>query len=286
MRPARDFFELIKFEHTIFALPFAYLGMLLAAGGWPSWSQFFWITVAMASARTMAMGFNRIADRWIDSRNPRTANRPLITGSISISTAWAGTIIAALILAGAAWQLGPLPLKLLPGALLFLVGYSFTKRFTWLTHFILGFTDGLAPVGAWVAVRGTLFTADDLPAWILLAVVTLWIGGFDLIYACQDVHFDQREGLYSFPAKFGIPAALRLSAISHILTILLLGWLGYILTLGWPYWLGMGITAVLLYWEHRLVHPDDLSRIDLAFFNINSYISVTLFFAILGSLYL
>jgi len=286
MRPARDFFELIKFEHTIFALPFAYLGMLLAAGGWPSWYQFFWITVAMASARTMAMGFNRIADRWIDSRNPRTANRPLITGSISISTAWAGTIIAALILAGAAWQLGPLPLKLLPGALLFLVGYSFTKRFTWLTHFILGFTDGLAPVGAWVAVRGTLFTADDLPAWILLAVVTLWIGGFDLIYACQDVHFDQREGLYSFPAKFGIPAALRLSAISHILTILLLGWLGYILTLGWPYWLGMGITAVLLYWEHRLVHPDDLSRIDLAFFNINSYISVTLFFAILGSLYL
>jgi len=286
MRPARDFFELIKFEHTIFALPFAYLGMLLAAGGWPSWYQFFWITVAMASARTMAMGFNRIADRWIDSRNPRTANRPLITGSISISTAWAGTIIAALILAGAAWQLGPLPLKLLPGALLFLVGYSFTKRFTWLTHFILGFTDGLAPVGAWVAVRGTLFTADDLPAWILLAVVTLWIGGFDLIYACQDVHFDQREGLYSFPAKFGIPAALRLSAISHILTILLLGWLGYILTLGWPYWLGMGITAVLLYWEHSLVHPDDLSRIDLAFFNINSYISVTLFFAILGSLYL
>ncbi|HSF83823.1 MAG TPA: UbiA-like polyprenyltransferase [Anaerolineales bacterium] len=286
MKPVRDFFELIKFEHTIFALPFAYLGMLLAAGGWPTWRQFIWITVAMASARTVAMGFNRIADRWIDARNPRTAMRPLVTGAISMRTAWVGTAIASLVLVLAAWQLGPLPLRLLPGAFLFLLGYSFSKRFTWLTHFILGFTDGLAPIGAWAAIRGSLFTADDLPAWILLAVVTFWIGGFDLIYACQDVAHDRRDGLYSVPALFGISTALRLSEISHVITILLLVGLGLALSLGWPYWVGLVVTAILLAWEHALVRPDDLSRIDLAFFNINSYISITLFLSILGAIYL
>ena len=151
MRKVRDFLELIKFEHTIFALPFAYLGMILAAGGWPTLAQFVWITVAMAAARTLAMGMNRIADRFIDARNPRTANRPLVTGRISLNTAWVGTLVAALVLTLAAWQLGPLPLRLLPGALLLLIGYSFSKRFTWLSHFILGLTDGLAPIGAWVA---------------------------------------------------------------------------------------------------------------------------------------
>lgn len=286
MKPVRDFLDLIRFEHTIFALPFAYLGMLLAAGGWPSWSQFLWITVAMAAARTLAMGFNRIADRMIDARNPRTSSRPLITGSISLPTAWGGTLVAALVLAVAAWQLGPLPLQLLPGAYLFLIGYSFTKRFTWLSHFILGFTDGLAPLGAWAAIRGTLFTPDDLPAWILLGVVTLWIGGFDLIYACQDVVFDRQEGLQSIPAKFGVGFALLLSTLSHILTAVLLASLGWLLSLGWPFWLGWLIVTGLLIWEHTLVQPDDLSKIDLAFFNINSYISITLFLAILGSLYL
>ena len=286
MKPVRDFLNLIRFEHTIFALPFAYLGMLLAAGGWPSWSQFLWITVAMASARTLAMGFNRIADRIIDARNPRTAGRPLITGSISLRTAWVGTLIAAFVLAFAAWQLGPLPWRLLPGAYLFLIGYSFTKRFTWLSHFILGFTDGLAPVGAWAAIRGTLLTPGDLPAWILLGVVTLWIGGFDLIYACQDVEFDRQEGLQSIPAKFGVNFALQLSTVSHILTAALLASLGWLLGLGWPFWLGWLIVVALLFWEHTLVQPDDLSKIDLAFFNINSYISLTLFLAILGSLYL
>jgi 4-hydroxybenzoate polyprenyltransferase len=286
MKPIRDFFELIKFEHTLFALPFAYLGMLLAAGGWPSLHQFVWITVAMASARTVAMGFNRIADRWIDARNPRTANRPLVTGAISMRTAWAGTAAAALVLALAAWQLGPLPLRLLPGAFLFLLGYSFTKRFTWLSHYILGFTDGLAPLGAWAAVRGSLFTPDDLPAWILLGIVTLWIGGFDLIYACQDVVYDRQEGLQSIPARFGVALALNLSSLSHALTVALLGILGVRMGLGWPYWAGMTVAAGLLTWEHLLVRPDDLSRIDVAFFNINSYISITLFLAILGSLYL
>jgi 4-hydroxybenzoate polyprenyltransferase len=286
MKPLRDFLELIKFEHTIFALPFAYLGMLLAAGGWPSLSQFAWITVAMASARTVAMGFNRIADRWIDARNPRTASRPLVTGAISSRTAWAGTLVAALVLVLATWQLGPLPLRLLPGALLFLFGYSYTKRFTWLSHLILGFTDGLAPMGAWAAIRGSIFTPADLPAWILLSVVTLWIGGFDIIYACQDVQHDREEGLQSIPARFGISAALAVSAGCHVLTVLLLAGLGLLLGLGWPYWLGLVVAAGLLAWEHVLVHPEDLSRINLAFFNINSYISITLFLAVLGALYI
>ena len=286
MKALRDFLELIKFEHTIFALPFAYLGMLLAAGGWPGWEKFIWITIAMTAARTVAMGFNRIADRILDARNPRTAHRPLVTGAISNRVAWAGTLMAALVLGLAAWQLGPLPLRLLPGALLFLFGYSFTKRFTWLSHFILGFTDALAPAGAWAAVRGSLFTPEDLPAWLMTALVTLWIGGFDLIYACQDVEVDRRDGLQSIPARFGIAAALRLSTLSHLLTILLLVALGWVMGLGWPFWIGVAITAGLLAWEHSLVKPDDLSRVNVAFFNINSYISLTLFIAVMGALWI
>lgn len=286
MKAIRDFLELIKFEHTIFALPFAYLGMLLAAEGLPSWSQFFWITVAMVAARTLAMGSNRIADRWIDARNPRTAQRPLITGSISPNTAWIGTIFAGLILALAAWQLSPLTFILLPGAILFLIGYSFTKRFTWMSHFILGFTDGLAPVGAWAAIRNSLFTVQDLPAWILLGVVTFWIAGFDIIYACQDIEFDRQEGLQSIPVKFGIPSALLISSISHVITIGLLIVLGIVTGLGWPYWIGLIIVGALLLWEHVLVQPDDFSKLGVAFFNINGYISITLFVSILGSLYI
>ncbi len=284
MKSIRDFLELIKFEHTIFALPFAYLGMLLAAGGLPTLYQFFWITVAMAAARTVAMGFNRIVDRGIDAHNPRTYNRPLVTGSISLRTAWTGTLLAAILLAVAAWMLGPLPFMLLPGAYFFLFVYSYTKRFTWMSHFILGFTDGLAPVGAWAAIRGSLFTLEDLPAWILLGVVTLWIGGFDLIYSCQDVQYDRQDRLHSIPARFGIPFALRLSVVCHIATVALLVSLGVLMQLGWPYWIGMLVTAGLLTWEHRLVRPDDLSHINLAFFNINSYISLTLFISILGAL--
>jgi 4-hydroxybenzoate polyprenyltransferase len=286
VKAIRDFLELIKFEHTVFALPFAYLGMLLAAEGWPTWSQFIWITVAMAAARTLAMGANRITDRWIDARNPRTAQRPLITGTISTRTAWIGTILAGFVLALAAFQLSPLTFLLLPGAYFFLIGYSFTKRFTWLSHFILGFTDGLAPVGAWAAIRNSLFTIQDLPAWILLAVVTFWIAGFDMIYACQDVDFDLREGLQSIPAKFGIRTALRLSTLMHVITIVLLTLLGLVSQLGWPYWIGLIVVAGLLTWEHLLIQPDDLSKLDIAFFNINGYISITLFFAILGSLYI
>jgi 4-hydroxybenzoate polyprenyltransferase len=291
LKQIRDFLELVKFEHSIFALPFAYIGMLAganmaAAGGLPTLAQFIWITVAMVAARTLAMGTNRIADRALDALNPRTKNRPLVTGAIGRKTAWLGTGLSLLVLVIAAWQLGPLPLKLLPGAILFLIGYSFTKRFTILSHFILGFTDGLAPVGAWVAMRGSLFTPSDAPAWILLAVVTLWIGGFDLLYACQDTEFDREHNLHAIPARYSPAFALWLSAICHIVMMGLLIGFGLLLGWGWPYWIAMAVIIALLVWEHSLVHPDDLSKIDLAFFNINSYISLALFAGVLGGIFL
>jgi 4-hydroxybenzoate polyprenyltransferase len=201
-----------------------------------------------------------------------------------VSTALVGTALSALILTAAAWQLGPLPFALLPGAAVFLVGYSWTKRFTWLSHFVLGFTDGLAPMGAWAAVRGSLFTVGDLPAWLLLGAVTTWIGGFDLIYACQDVAFDRREGLHSIPARFGVAAGLRVSIACHVVTTALLLWLGTRVGLSWPYWLGMLVVTGLLAYEHSLVHPDDLSRVNVAFFNVNGYISVTLLVSVLAAL--
>ena len=284
MKAIRDFLELIKFEHTIFALPFAFLGMLLAARGWPTWTQFILISVAMAAARTLAMAINRLADRHQDALNPRTLRRPLVTGAISTRTAVIGTAIAGVVLVGVAWALGPLPLALLPAAGLFLVGYSYTKRFTWLSHFFLGATDGLAPVGAWVAVRGSLFTRADAPAWLLLLTVTLWIGGFDLIYACQDVTFDRSQRLHSIPARFGIPTALRLSVVCHVLTVLVLAALAATLSLHWPFWLAIGASAGLFIWEHRLVKPDDLSQLNVAFFNMNSYISLALLAGMVGSI--
>jgi len=276
LKGIRDFLELIKFEHTLFALPFAYVGMILAAGGWPTWPQALWITVAMASARTVAMAANRLADRVIDARNPRTAGRPLASGRVSPGTAWTGSFVALATLLLATWQLGPLPLKLLPGALLFLIGYAFAKRVTWLSHYILGLTDGLAPMGAWVAVKGSLFTPSDLPAWLLLGAVTFWIGGFDLIYACQDTEFDRSNGLRAIPARFGVPTALRLSTISHVFSMGFLIALGIVLSLAWPYVLGLVAIAGLLLTEHRLVKPDDFSKLNVAFFNVNSAISATL----------
>jgi len=281
MKAAADFFKLIKFEHTIFALPFAYLGMLLAGQPWPTLAQFVWISVAMAAARTLAMGFNRLVDRRWDALNPRTAARPLVTGAISTRTAWIGTLLSAGVLTLAAAQLGPLPLVLLPGALVFLLGYSYTKRFTSLSHFILGFTDGLAPVGAWVAVRGSLFAPGDVPAWLLLIIVTLWIGGFDLIYACQDADFDRQHNLHAIPARRGIAYALKLSATCHLLMIWFLAVLGFYLDLGWPFWAAFAAVTILILYEHSLVKPGDLSRLDTAFFNVNSIISVTLFAGVL-----
>lgn len=286
MKQVRVFLEMIKFEHTVFALPFAYLGMILAGGGWPPWRTFLWITIAMTSARTYAMALNRIVDLPWDARNPRTAKRPLVTGALRKKVAWAAVFVSLGVFLFSAHQLGPLPLKLAPIALVFLTGYHYTKRFTWLSHFVLGFTDGLAPAGAWVAVRGSLFGRGDLPAWILLGTVTFWIAGFDLIYACQDVEVDRRDGLRSIPADFGIPAALKVSKACHLLTALGLVVLGLAMGLGWPYWIGVGAATFLLYYEHSLVSPDDLSRVDVAFFNVNGYISLIMFLSTLGAVIL
>jgi len=270
---------MIKFEHTVFALPFAYLGMVFAAGGWPGWWKFAWITVAMAAARTAGMSLNRLIDRHIDARNPRTAGRPIQSGRIAPAAVAAGAVLSLAVLAVAAWMLNPTAFILFPGALVFLVGYAYTKRFTWLSHFILGFTDGLAPAGAWVAITGAFWRFDDIPAGLLLFALTVWIGGFDLIYACQDVDFDKREGLKSIPVRFGVPFALRLAQWCHALTVASLGAVGAWFRLGWPFWIGLAIIAALFVWEHSLVKPDDLSKVDMAFFNVNGYISLTIFAA-------
>ncbi len=286
MNRVRTFLQMIRFEHTVFALPFAYMGMVLAWGNWAeaNWGDFFWITVAMAAARTAAMALNRYIDRQIDADNPRTASRPIQIGLIEARTVLLWAVLSLTVLGLAAWMLNPLTFFLFPGAVIFLVGYAYTKRFTWLCHYILGFTDGLAPAGAWVAVRGSLFTAADLPAWLLLGAVTFWIGGFDVLYACQDVEFDRSAGLHSVPARFGVPAALKVAAASHVLTVALMITLALVMNLSWPYWLGLIVMAVLLLYEHSLVHPDDLSKLDVAFFNVNGYISVTVFLATLAAI--
>ena len=255
MNRIRIFFDLVKFEHTVFALPFAYLGMALAAGGWPGWSIFTWTTIAMVAARTLAMSANRLVDRELDARNPRTKNRPLPRGLISSQAVAVYAAVSLVVLIVAAWQLNPLCLQLLPGALVFLLGYHYTKRFTWLSHWVLGFTDGLAAVGAWAAVRGSIFTPADLPAWLLLFAVTFWIAGFDLIYACQDIEIDRHEGLYSIPSRFGVATALTLARICHSLTVVLLIGVGLTTSLGWPYWMGIAAILAMLAYEHSLVSP-------------------------------
>lgn len=264
------FLEMIKFEHTVFALPFAYIGMLLAANGWPGWWKFLWITVAMVGARTAAMAFNRFADRQIDARNPRTANRALPQGRLSARLALIIAIVSVCILAIAAWLLNPICLYLLPLAAVFLVGYSYTKRFTWFSHWLLGITDGIAASGAWIAVRGHI---DGL-GFLLWFSVAVWIAGFDLLYACQDVDFDRREKLFSVPACFGVAAALRWARISHVLMLLSLALVGLWAGLNWPYWAGLIVVISLVIYEHTLVTPSDLSRLNLAFFNVNGYISL------------
>jgi len=274
----RHFLDAIKFEHTVFALPFAYVSMVLAAGGWPGARVVIWVTLAMAAARTLAMSVNRLADRAIDATNPRTAGRHLPTGRLRPSHMLAATILSAALLAFSAWMLNPLCLKLAPLAALFLIGYSYTKRFTWTSHWILGFTDGIAAAGGWIAVRG----AFEPPVFVLWFALTVWIAGFDLIYACQDVDFDRRTHLHSFPARFVIRAALLCARVCHLLTVAAFVVLGVMTALGWPYWVGVLAVGVLLVYEHSLVSPEDLSRLDIAFFNVNGYIAVILFAAVLG----
>jgi 4-hydroxybenzoate polyprenyltransferase len=265
--------EMIKFEHSVFALPFALVGALLAArtvGEYPTWRQILWIVVAMVGARSAAMTINRIADRAYDARNPRTANRALPKGELTVGFAWAFTLAASALLVLAARQLNPLALKLSPVALAVLFFYSYTKRFTTWAHFVLGFCLGMSPAAAWIAIRGSL----DWRMLILCGAVTLWVGGFDVLYACQDVEFDKTAGLYSIPKKFGVARALLIARAMHIAMLGLLVWLAVSLGLGWPAWVGIGVVAALLAYEHSLVKPNDLSKMNAAFFAVNGYISL------------
>jgi len=278
VRTVRHFLDAIKFEHTVFALPFAYIAMVLAADGWPGGRVLIWVTLAMVGARTLAMSVNRLADRVIDARNPRTAGRHLPTGLLKPGQVAAAAAAAAALFFFSAWMLNPLCLRLAPLAAVFLIGYSYTKRFTWSSHWILGFTDGIAAAGGWIAVRA----AFDAPVFVLWFALTVWIAGFDLIYACQDVAFDRSTGLRSFPARFGIAPALRAAQVCHGLTVAAFATVGWLTGLGALYWLGVLAVAALFVYEHSLVSPTDLSRLDIAFFNVNGYIAVILFVAVLA----
>jgi 4-hydroxybenzoate polyprenyltransferase len=270
-------YEAIKFEHTIFALPFAYLGMVLAARGLPTAWQVIWITLAMVGARSFAMALNRLIDASQDALNPRTFNRALPKRLLKPIEMLLFALASLALFAFSAWELNPLCLLLLPVALVFLVGYPYTKRFTWLCHLVLGLADGIAPVGGWIAVNPTISVANLLPPLLLGLAVAAWVGGFDLIYSCQDLDFDHQTGLHSIPVRFGVATALTLSTLTHILTIALLLIVGILLHLGLIYWAGLLIAAVLLAYEHRLVSPTDLSKLNVAFFNMNGYIAVVVF---------
>src|SRR6266436_2381348 len=266
--------EMIKFEHSVFALPFALTGALLAARasrhGWPTLRQVVWIVVAMVAARSAAMTINRIVDVRYDRENPRTNKRALATGDLSVSFASVFTIVAVVLFLVAAWQLNRLALELAPVALAILFFYSFTKRFTNWSHLFLGFALGISPAAAWIAVTGGL----DLRILILCAAVTLWVGGFDVLYACQDVDYDRSAGLFSVPKRFGIARALLIARAMHVGVVAMLASLAASFALPWPAWVGIAVVAALLAYEHSLVKADDLSKLDAAFFAVNGYISL------------
>jgi len=270
---------MIKFEHSVFALPFALTGALLAAryaeipgvaAGWPSLRQIAWIIVAMVGARSAAMTMNRIIDLRYDRENPRTRTRALATGALTVRFAWVFTLAASALLILAAWQLNPLALELSPVALGVLFFYSYTKRFTSWSHLVLGFCLGMSPAAAWIAIAGSL----DARMLILCAAVTLWVGGFDVLYACQDIEYDKTVELFSVPKRFGVARALRIARAMHVVMILLLAWLAWSFQLPWPAWAGIAVIAGMLAYEHSLVHANDLSRMNAAFFAVNGYISL------------
>ncbi len=267
------FFNLIKFEHTVFALPFAYLGMLLAHGAWPRRSVFFWITVAMASARTAGMLLNRLIDLKIDAQNPRTKDRPIITGEFSPKAAVISTAAAVVIFFFSTLMLNPLCLKLSFVAILLLSTYHYVKRFSFLCHFALGLVLAIAPMGGWIAVTGS-FSWVPVP---LALSVLFWVAGFDIIYSLQDIDFDKSHGLHSIPVKFSKRAALKISTYCHVATVLFLALLAFAGHLGVIYGIGVLICAILLKLEHMLLSEEDLSRIKTSFFMINGWIGILLF---------
>ncbi|MCP1307107.1 UbiA-like polyprenyltransferase [Paenibacillus tyrfis] len=276
-RKTKIFLEMIKIEHTLFALPFAFMGALLGSvvsfNHLPSWGQIGWILLAMIGARSAAMGLNRVIDKVFDAKNPRTAMRAIPAGLISSKEAIIFIIISFVCLFWAAYHLSPLAMKLLPVAVFFLVFYSYTKRFTWTCHLILGMTVALAPLGGWIAVTGEF----SLAALVFYVAIVFWLAGFDTIYATQDVEFDREEGLHSIPARFGIPKALLIARWFHIVTAAGLISLFFLTDLSWVYLIGVLVSYALLMYEHLIVKPTDLTKLNTAFFTMNSTLSISLF---------
>jgi 4-hydroxybenzoate polyprenyltransferase len=273
LRYPKLFASLVKIEHTIFALPFAYVGAFYAVDGIPSAHDLLWVTVAMVGARSLAMALNRLIDAGLDARNPRTAGRELPRGAL---TAWQVVLFCLVSLAVfllAVYQLDPIVRWLWPIPVVAFVVYPYLKRVTWLSHFWLGAVDGLAPVGAWVAITGEL----PWEAWLLGAAVAAWVAGFDVLYALFDLDVDREQGLHSVPERFGVRATFAISRVCHVLTVVFLAVAGLGLPAGVLYWLGVAAVAALLAYEHSLVSPSDRSRLDMAFFGMNGVIAVTLF---------
>lgn len=272
-RKVKIFLEMIRFEHTIFALPFAYVGALLTEKRVPALHDLIWITLAMVGARTAAMSLNRIIDRRLDAKNPRTANRALPRGLLSVTEVWVYVFLSFALLLYSAKQLSPLAFKLFPVAVAVLFIYSYTKRFTWTCHLFLGAALGLAPLGSWIAVKNQF----DWAPLLLAAGVMFWVAGFDIIYACDDYEFDRQEGVYSIPARFGIKKALVISTLFHVASPLFFVAAGFLAGVGMLYYLGVILAVALLAWQHVIVRPDDLSRAGVAFFNLNGTLSVIMF---------
>lgn len=269
------YLDMIKFPHILFALPFAYLGLWLAERGWPRFSVFLWVTLAMVGMRTAAMSINRLVDRKIDRVNPRTEHWALARGLISVSAVWLLAILAVFFYFYSAYKLNPLCLVLSPLPPLLAVIYPYLKRFTWFCHFLLGIIIGIAPAAGWIASRGSI----SRECWILFFAVAAWVTGFDMIYSLQDLEFDRRYGLSSFPAKFGLSSTLGMTRILHLVTLMALAGLGWVAHLGIMFWFGSAIVAYLLFKEHWLIVRFGLSAIDKAFFQMNASISVVLFLA-------
>lgn len=270
----RIYLEMIKFQHSIFALPFAYLGAFLAEMQVPSFQTLFWITLAMVGARSFAMAMNRLIDREIDRRNPRTAERALPKGLLQSSNVMMFSLASLSLFLVAVYNLAPVCRYLWPLVVIPFVIYPYTKRFTWLSHFILGLCLGLAPVGAWIAVTNSV----TIEPFLLGGAVLCWVAGFDIFYAIQDVDFDREHKLHSIPANFGIRASLAFTKLLHLTAILLLAWTGVRLDLGIFYFIGVIITGLLLAYENSVIKPDDLSKLNMAFFTMNGVISVLMFF--------
>ncbi len=275
--------EMIKFEHTLFALPFAFLGAVLAADGLPTIWQIVWITAAMFGARSAAMTFNRIVDRKFDAENPRTANRELPSGKLSVSFAWAFFIVSVVLFETAAYSLNWLTFALSPVALASVLGYSYAKRFTAFAHLILGWALAISPTAAWISVKGSL--NSEIPI-LLSLLVLMWTAGFDVLYACQDYEYDKKAGLRSIPARFGIKNSLYISRLLHLQAFIVLVLLYLTTDLGWLSLIGVVAVGALMIYQHTLVKPNDLSRMNAAFFTTNAFVSVILFLTFGGAVFL